>query len=144
MATPQLKRARPEPIILKPLPEARVEIINLIDVLITLIAFFMLTTVFANGQSRLRIDLPRSKQGVTVTAHSKLILEIRRDESVLVNGNRVALDQLEAVLAGTAPETIVLIRGDRNVSYQSMIHLLDLLKKYHLSKLSFEVKKVEN
>jgi len=128
---------------LKIMPGAKVEIINLIDVLITLIAFFMLTTVFANQQSRLSVELPQAKQAKGQAVHSKLILEIDQDENVWYHGSRLELDQLRAVLQQATADTVVVIRGDRAVTYQKMIHLMDLLEEYHLSKISFEVKKVE-
>lgn len=144
MKTSGTQQLKHRPIQLKPLPPAKVEIINLIDVLITLIAFFMLTTVFADNQNRLRVDLPHSKHVSSEREQSRLTLEIRSDESIWVNGNPVASDQLEETLRQTAPGTVVAIRGDRNVSYQMMVHLLDLLNENHLSRVCFEVKKVEN
>lgn len=141
METMKMQRKR---IQLKVMPGAKVEIINLIDVLITLIAFFMLTTVFANQQSRLGVELPQAKQAKEKMVHSRLVLEIHPDETVWLQGARLDPDQLRAVLQQTAADTIVVIRGDRAVTYQKMIYLLDLLEEYHLSKVSFEVKKVED
>jgi len=104
----------------------------------------MLTTVFAHQQSRLGVELPQAKQGTEKAIPSQLVLEIDRDEHVWLKGTRLDPDRLRAVLQQTAADTVVVIRGDRAVTYQKMIHLLDLLKEYHLSKVSFEVKHGED
>lgn len=132
------------PISLKPLPPPRVEIINLIDVMITLVAFFMLTTVFVQDQSRLKIMLPQSKQAETEAAPSQLLLEIDAESRIYVNGSVVSAAGLKRILQQTSPDTVVALRGDQAVTYQTLINLLDLLKQYHFTKLSFEVKKIEN
>ena len=137
------QRSGRRPISLKPLPPARVELINLIDVMITLIAFFMLTTVFAREQSRLQIMLPQSKQAETAAVPSKLLLEIDAESRIYVNGSLVSPAGLKKLLQQTSPDTVVAIRGDQAVTYQTLIDLLDLLKQYHFTKLSFEVKKIE-
>ena len=48
-----------KPLDLSKLPGPKVEIINLIDVLITLVAFFLLTTVFADQLDQLQVNLPQ-------------------------------------------------------------------------------------
>lgn len=138
------QRSGLRPISLKPLPAARVEIINLIDVMITLIAFFMLTTVFAQEQSRLKIMLPQSKQAESAAVTSKLLLEIDGESQIYVNGSIISPAGLKRLLQQTSPETVVAIRGDQAATYQTLIDLLDLLKQYHFTKLSFEVNKIEN
>lgn len=138
------QRSGLRPISLKPLPPARVEIINLIDVMITLIAFFMLTTVFAQEQSRLKIMLPQSKQAESAAVPSQLLLEIDEESRLYVNGSIISPAGLKKLLQQTSPETVVAIRGDQAVTYQALIDLLDLLKQNHFTKLSFEVNKIEN
>lgn len=138
------QRSELRPISLKPLPPARVEIINLIDVMITLVAFFMLTTVFVQDQSRLKIMLPQSRQAETEAVPSQLLLEIDAESRIYVNGSLVSSGGLKRILQQTSPDTVVAIRGDQAVTYQAIIDLLDLLKEYHFTKLSFEVKKIEN
>lgn len=138
------QRSELRPISLKPLPPARVEIINLIDVMITLVAFFMLTTVFVQDQSRLKIMLPQSKQAETEAVPSQLLLEIDAESRIYVNGSLVSETGLKKILQQTSPDTVVALRGDQAVTYQTLIDLLDLLKQYHFTKLNFEVKKIEN
>ena len=85
---------------------------------------------------------PQSKQAETAAVPSKLPLEIDAEpEFTLTIACFTA--GLKKLLQQTSPDTVVAIRGDQAVTYQTLIDLLDLLKQYHFTKLSFEVKKIE-
>jgi biopolymer transport protein ExbD len=129
------------PIQLKPLPQAKVEIINLIDVLITLIAFFLLTTVFAKDRHQLGIELPRAQQSQTVKpALPKIIIELDKANQWFYQGRPVTEAELLTVLKAQPTETVVLIQADRSCRYERIIRLMDLLKQTELSRVGFEVK----
>jgi biopolymer transport protein ExbD len=130
-----------EPIKLPPLPPPRVDVINLIDVLITLIAFFMLTSVFGQRRHQLDINLPAARQRHTITASRQVVIELNKQNQIFYEGRITGTDQLEAWLSQKPPETGVIIRADRDCRYEWIIHLLDLVKNCKLSKVAFEVKK---
>jgi biopolymer transport protein ExbD len=131
-----------QPIRLEPLPQAKVEIINLIDVLITLVAFFLLTTVFAQERQELGIELPQAKQTQTVkSALPKIILDLDKDNQWFVKGRPVSERELSALLQQQPAQTAVLIRADRSSRYERIIRLMDLLKQTGLTRVGFEVKR---
>jgi biopolymer transport protein ExbD len=131
-----------QPIRLEPLPRAKVEIINLIDVLITLVAFFLLTTVFARDRQELGIELPRAEQTQTVkTSLPKIIIELDKDNQWLIKGRPVAERELFAILQQQPAQTAVLIRADRSSRYGRIIRVMDLIKQTGLSRVGFEVKR---
>jgi biopolymer transport protein ExbD len=131
-----------QPIQLEPLPQAKVEIINLIDVLITLVAFFMLTTVFAQERQELGIELPQAKQTQTVKPElPKIIIELDKENKWFVKGRPVSERELFAILKRQPAQTAVLIRADRSSRYGRMIRLMDLLKQTGLTRVGFEVKR---
>lgn len=131
-----------QPIRLEPLPQAKVEIINLIDVLITLVAFFMMTTVFAQDRQELGIELPQAKQTQTVKpALPKIILELDKDNQWFVKGRPVSERELSALLQQQPAQTAVLIRADRSSRYGRIIRLMDLIRQTGLTRVGFEVKR---
>jgi biopolymer transport protein ExbD len=131
-----------QPIRLEPLPRAKVEIINLIDVLITLVAFFLLTTVFARDRQELGIELPRAEQTQTVkTSLPKIIIELDKDNQWLIKGRPVAERELFAILQQQPAQTAVLIRADRSSRYGRIIRVMDLIKQTGISRVGFEVKR---
>ncbi len=132
-----------KPISLSPLPQPRVEIINLIDVLITLIAFFMLTTIFNEDHRRLELELPvvqTTKSSTTLAEHDFLLLELDLDDHLYYNGSPVSIPDLPAILEQENPENPVLIRADRNCYYEAVVKIIDILKDAGLRRLALEVK----
>jgi biopolymer transport protein ExbD len=132
-----------EPIRLPPLPPAKLEIINLIDVLITLIAFFMLTAVFAEKSHRLNIQLPVARHSGTTassTAVMKIEIGIDKENQVYYEGQAIQEEQLLARLRIQNPETVVVIRADRDCRYGRVVKLLDVVKRCRLSRVALEVR----
>jgi biopolymer transport protein ExbD len=133
-----------EPIQLPPLPPARLEIINLIDVLITLIAFFMLTAVFAEKSHRLNIQLPVAKHSWTAAAPqkeaAKIEIGIDKENRIYYEGQAIQEKELLAHLRMQNRESIVIIRADRDCRYGRVVKVLDVVKSCRLSKVALEVR----
>lgn len=140
-----MKTAMKKPVIkLEELPQAKVEIINLIDVLITLIAFFMLTTVFAGQQHSLKVNLPEVQHApLDETAVRKLVIELNRENQIKIHHQPVSLNQLAAFLKGQPDDTVVVIRADKDCRYDTVMQVVDRVKESKLKKLSFEVSQIE-
>lgn len=134
-----------EPIQLPPLPPAKLEIINLIDVLITLIAFFMLTAVFAEKSHRLNIQLPVAKHsGIAATPKkeaTKVEIGIDKENRVYYEGQAIQEEELLTRLRIQNRETVVVIRADRECRYGRVVKVLDMVKGCRLSKVALEVRR---
>lgn len=128
-----------QPLALSPMPTPRVEIINLIDVTITLIAFFLLTTVFGEQQREIAINLPHSETAEIKSAETEILLELDQAGTIYFEGVSVSPDRLVKRLKLMPVESVVTIRGDRQVPFQAVISLLDLLQEHGLTKISFQV-----
>ena len=134
-----------EPIKLPPLPPARLEIINLIDVLITLIAFFMLTAVFAKESHRLNIKLPVAPHSASAAMPkqeaAKIEIGVDKENRIFYEGNPVHEDELLKRLRTQNRESVVVIRADRDCSYGRVVKVLDVVKNCRLSKVALEVRR---
>ena len=132
------------PIHLKPLPEPRLEILNLIDILITLVAFFMLTSTFVVEQSHRNIglNLPQVRYaGKSQQVPAKLIVELRKNHQWFVKGRPINLSKLKALFQGQSPDTVLTIRADQDCRYSWIVELLDLASGCKLSKVALVVRK---
>lgn len=133
-----------EPIKLPPLPPAKLEIINLIDVLITLIAFFLLTTVFAEKSHRLNIKLPVASHSASAVVPekeaAKIEIGIDKENRVYYEGNHIDDDELLKRLRIQNRESVVVIRADRDCRYGRVVKVLDVVKGCRLSKVALEVR----
>ena len=104
------------------------ELTPLVDVVLQLIIFFMLTSTFI-VQPGIRVELPES---VTTRAQEKheLTISITADNKVFVNELHVPWSELPTVLANKAKELekdqLLLIKCDRVVEYGRLIRVLDI------------------
>lgn len=102
-------------------PEATFDLTNLIDVVLLLIIFFMLTAQFAQTQ-RSGVDLPRAKgdEG-TATADAEVVVDLMADGTLRMDGEVVRLDRMQqavksdvARLAESGKGVEVVVRADRS------------------------------
>jgi biopolymer transport protein ExbD len=129
------------PIKLELLPPPKIEIINLIDVMITLIAFFLLTTVFAQDQQQLGIKLPTARQSRILQATDRKVrLQLDRQHRLYLDQRRIREADLAPLLKRRPADTAVLIQADQSCSYGAIVRLVDLVKKSGLTKVGFGVK----
>ena len=97
------------------------------DVVLVLLIVFMMATP-ALYESNLKVELP---QGMTVEDTRKdVVVTIDADGGIYLNDRRVDLENLlkaakEMITSGQDPQVIV--NGDRNVKYDSVIEVMDVL-----------------
>ena len=118
-----------------------IDLVPLIDVVLCLIVFFVVTTTF-DARSVLKLQLPQAN-GQPADTQSKAL-------SVLVNAEgRYFIDDREALrtdveslketlveVAGTDRERAVLLRADGRTPHQAVVTALDALGQLGLSKVS--------
>jgi biopolymer transport protein ExbD len=87
------------------------------------------------------VDLPK-----TVSAddfiQNVFAVDVNADGSFEANGKRVTEQELLTLARqeiGRAPDLRAIIRADKNVVYQRVIHVMDLLKQAGISRLAFAV-----
>ncbi len=137
--------AKRMPLTLKPLPPPRLEIMNLIDVLITLIAFFMMTSVFMENNRQFGVNLPEAGQAKTVTTQppARLVLEVAKNEQIYWNGKVMAQAEIRALFQSQPQGAVLVIKADRDCRYQAVVNLLDLAKAAGVNKIALEARAIE-
>ena len=136
------------PIQLKPLPEPRLEILNLIDILITLVAFFMLTSTFVverSHQARARdigINLPQVRHsGKADKVDSRLVIELNKNHQTFYQGELISRFRLKELFQKQTGDTVLAIKADKDCRYSWVVDLLDLAAGCKLTKIALEVRK---
>lgn len=117
-----LSRSREEP---------EINVISLVDVLLVLVLFFMVSTTFMR-ETEIELRLPEADAAAAPTERTETLeIMITRDGSYLVNGRalrnteqRTLRAAIEA-LAGDNRELPVVIRGDANANLQSVVTAMD-------------------
>lgn len=117
--------------------EVSTDITPLIDVVFLLLIFFMTSTVFKKSELALLLSLPKTESGESTKAETKaVIIEINKDQTA-IDGKNLTIEELDAKLMSIQnKETAIDLRVDKEVQYQRLVKILDLLKKYDLSNLS--------
>ena len=122
---------------------AEINITPFTDVVLVLLVIFMIATPFIY-QSSMKVQLPKASKSaetsrdiiITINARGDIFLE---DEKVDLNGLKY---KLRTVIKGK-PDTSVIVNGDKNVKYDSVIQVMDVLTQSGVKNpgLGIELKK---
>lgn len=115
-----------------------VDITALVDVVFQLLIFFVLTSSYVESQSpSMDVDLPNASVDSTPTKVESFAVTIQADGTVVAGPEQrpVTLAELEVMLtraANEAADTVVLIRGDQEVSYGKVVQVMGMAKALSL------------
>ena len=102
---------------------------SMLDVIFLLLCFFVTASVFSQWESEISISLPAASTSETPSRlPGEVILNVARDGSVTVNAKKLTLSDLGERLRKVAdfyPGQPVVIRADRETSYDSLVKVLD-------------------
>jgi biopolymer transport protein ExbD len=118
-----------------------INVISLIDVLLTLLMFFVLTTTFIQ-HSRLQVTLPKASAEERDMQAPALTVVVDRDGHFFVGSDEVhgegvePLKQAIANVVGDDRERQVTIRADAMTPHQNVVTAMDALGQLGFTKLS--------
>jgi len=113
-----------------------INIISLIDVVLLLLIFFMLTSSFVE-QPGLKLDLPNTKSSVSEKSN-KMEISILADGEMFLNGKAVSLNELEDIIRNQIKDIkdkSLLLRADKNVPYGKVVKVMDIARISGLEKI---------
>ncbi len=106
-------------------------IVSLVDILTILLIFFVVSTTFKKDQPEVNINLPDSKTASARPAELEhAIVSVDAEDGLKLDGETIAVDQLEAALNKMTPErkTSVVLKADEKASFGIIIKVMDALK----------------
>ena len=115
--------------------------IPLIDVLLTLLMFFVLTTTF-NNQAKMRIVLPEASAKAAATAKPELVVAVDRQGRYFIGANEVLKPGMESLkqaivdAAGDERDRPVQLRADGRTPHQAVVTAMDALGQLGFTQLS--------
>jgi len=122
--------------------EPEINFIPMIDVLLVILIFLMVTTTYQRF-AELQITLPeasadpvkqRPKEiNVAVDAHGRYLI----DKNVFAFTNVPALAEALKRSAGDAKDPVVVINADANATHQSVIHVMEAARQAGLTHITF-------
>jgi biopolymer transport protein ExbD len=118
-----------------------INVTPLVDITLVLLIIFMVTTKIVLNQT-VPLDLPKAATG-TSDVQTVFSIVLAADGRVVVDSNEVPNDDAILGLSRNAqvahPDLRVVIKADAAVTHGRVIHVLDLLKQAHVSKIAFGV-----
>lgn len=121
--------------------DVEINLTSLIDVVFTLIIFFVVTTSF-NNRSALKITLPTSSASREQAQDKPLVIIIDRAGNYYVGDNALARNDLGSLKqaisrqAGNDTGRAIVIQADAKAAHQSVITAMDALGQLGFSRLS--------
>lgn len=114
-----------------------IDMTPLIDVVFTLLAFFMVSTVFRKEELALLLSLPKTSAGESKEQKKESIVIELGIEKVAYNGKETTFEALTEDLKNVSNKiTPIELRIDKEVKYERVIKLLDQLKNYELTNIN--------
>lgn len=121
------------PLKLQDLEEPTLNLTPMIDIVLLLVIFFMVGTQFTEAERQYDISLPTVTEARPLTgAPDELVVNVAGTGDVYLGDTKVTIEKLQQKLeearkryAGQA----VVIRGDRELAYQTVMTLLNTCQK---------------
>jgi biopolymer transport protein ExbD len=112
-------------------PNAKPDLVPMIDIVFQLVVFFMLASTLRNDEA-IPINYPQSSSSETVVV-TKMQITLQDENRIFFNDQETNLSGLTALLRGISEEersgiNTVLLRGDKSISYELMVMVLDELR----------------
>lgn len=119
--------------------EPEVNLIPLVDVVLLLLIFFMISTTFVD-ESRLRLQLPQASAGLAPQSTQDPIEvsisasgEYHVNGQVLINTSPATLSAAVVKLAGPNRDIPITLRADARSTHQSVVTAMDVLGRLGFS-----------
>ncbi|PTD97986.1 ExbD/TolR family protein [Pseudothauera lacus] len=129
--------------------EPEVSLIPLIDVVLVIIIFLMLTTTFSKV-SGLEINLPTAAGGATESKTEEIVVAVTAAGDILVNRQPVGareVDAIAAALGKAAPadgsQRVVIINADARAAHQSVVDVMQAAQRVGLAHITFAIQSQE-
>lgn len=123
-----------------------INVTSLIDVVLLLLIFFMVSTRFVE-QSRIDLTLPSASREAPVKLPKAIEISIDRRGQVYVDGKALVNAKVETIRqalsearADAPDEPTVIVSADRSTEFQLAVDAMDAARQAGLTKITFPMK----
>ena len=106
-------------------------IVSLVDILVILLIFFVVSTTFKKDQPEVQINLPESKTATKAPAELEhAIVSVDEVDTVKLDGNPIEINELQQAVSNLAPtkKSSLALQADKKASFGTIIKVMDALK----------------
>lgn len=122
--------------------ETGIGLTSLIDVIFLLLIFFMVTTTIIDPSRRLDVQLPEAKAASSESKKIPVTIEMSERGRLLLNGEAVNLDRLEARLLSLNREgkKTAIVRADKRLDYGRVVEVLGICRASGFQEIGIAVR----
>jgi len=117
----------------------QVNITSLIDVVLLLLIFFMISTTFVT-QPGIRVDLPKAAAKVNNVAQESNTIVITSDNTIFINRQKIRdVEELRTILSDLRkeqPGDLIVVKADERVAHGIVVQVMDIAKTSGFSRIA--------
>ena len=122
-----------------------IQLAPLVDVLLLLLIFFLLTWNAARNENELDVKLPSASAAKENAAPAgPVVVNVKVDGSVVVNRRNLTEPELADLLRNLVqldPQQAVVIRGDETGAYKNIVNVLNICSQAGVANVAFATAK---
>lgn len=110
--------------------EPTIMIIPMIDIVFFLLVFFMVGTLYMNTEQQIPLNLPSTSTS-TAKSIEPIIITLTTSHKLYIDNREISADNLSQEvqdIVRTTPRQAFVIRASKDVYYNEVLALLDMLK----------------
>ena len=128
-----------------PLHHPGIQLAPLVDVLLLLLIFFLMTWNAARNENELDVKVPKATAAKEKSAPiGDVVINVKSDGNVIVNKRNLNGNELTDLLKGLVQlnsDQAVVIRGDEAGAYKNIVEVLNICSQAGVSNVAFATAK---
>jgi len=121
-------------------PERNLEInlVPMIDVIFSILAFFIISTLFLTRSEGLPVDLPQATTAQQ-QSETEVTVTLQANGKIALNQEEISLKNLipeVTKISQNAQETLVIVKADKAVTHGDVVNVMDRLRQVEGVKLA--------
>ena len=126
-------------------PHPGIQLAPLVDVLLLLLIFFLMTWNAARNENEIDVKVPKASAAKEKNAPiGDVVVNVKTDGNVVVNRRTLSGPELTELLKGLVQlnsEQAVVIRGDESGAYKNVVEVLNICSQAGVSNVAFATAK---
>src|ERR1017187_9950471 len=122
-----------------------IQLAPLVDVLLLLLIFFLMTWNAARNENELDVKVPKASSAKEKTAPiGDVVVNVKADGNVVVNRRTLSPTELTEMLKSLVqlyPDQAVVIRGDETGAYKNVVGVLNICSEAGVTNVAFATAK---
>jgi biopolymer transport protein ExbD len=122
-----------------------IQLAPLVDVLLLLLIFFLMTWNAARNENELDVKVPKASAAKEKPAPiGDVVVNVKSDGNVVVNRRNLSTPELSELLKGLVQlnaEQAVVIRGDESGAYKNIVNVLNVCSQAGVTNVAFATAK---